>query len=277
MKKWEKTGAVVGAKPPIVVQTSGKQLVEKVIEFLKQEEKFAPFLYLDPWGIKGIERDILIDFLSLREEGLEAEILFRFPPKEVFRFYRNPKLSKRWLEEKIGTFKLDDIENSVESREYILERYIKAFSSFYNKEDLYYVAVEVPARPPYYMVFFTEHTRGCFEMGIAMTNAIKKYLSKKGIILGVALSQFSVSDADYKAIIDTLQELSTQEDTNITVEELVANIYRKSIFPKFFRRPKYVPGITTWQDALKDLRNQGKVIFLDGKVSEPHCRICLAG
>ncbi len=157
-------------------------LKEGIKELHKIDERnhIAIFVYLDPWGLKGIDKDIVLEFLKLRNvKGFPVELLLRFPPYLVVRFYNNSAMGPEWIETILGLNRhgleeiLSQYEEKEEKWENILKHYLKVMKKIYDSEtggSLYYTAVETLGSGQfYYMIFFTEHPYGLLKMNRAMT------------------------------------------------------------------------------------------------------------
>ena len=139
----------------------------------------AIFVYLDPWGLKGIETDIVLEFLKLRNiKGYPVELLLRFPPYLVVRFYKNSSMGPDWIKKILGLNpdELEEIlsnEEKEERWENVLKNYLSTIKKIYDSEtggNLYYTAIETLGSGQfYYMIFFTEHSYGLLKMNDSMT------------------------------------------------------------------------------------------------------------
>jgi three-Cys-motif partner protein len=258
---------------------SGKELGGLALFIEKKAQYLSPFLYLDPWGLKGVESNLVFKFLSLREKGIEVEILLRFPPADIYRFYKNPKFGGDWIKEVVGEIKLSNLDRIDDTRKRnlkILKRYVAYMFDKYKEfgKDLFFVAIEIPGNPPYYMVFFSENSYGSFAMGNAMINGLRKYLKADSPLLGAeALKPFEASDEEMIKFMTKIK-MGRRTGEPFTISELVATYNRENLFPVLFSQPRGT-GLRTIQHVLKKLKQDGVILDIQGKFSEAHSLVYL--
>ena len=110
------------------------------------------------------------------------ELLLRFPPYLVVRFYKNSSMGPEWIKQILGLSLedldeiLSDSEEKQERWENILKHYLSTIKKFHDSEtdgNLYYTAIETLGSGQfYYMIFFTEHPYGLSKMNKAMTHTL---------------------------------------------------------------------------------------------------------
>lgn len=270
----------IGNEQIITFQGNSQEELSKIADFIQKEAPLlSPFLYLDPWGLRGVGSDLIINFLELRNWGIEAEILLRFPPGDVYRFYRNSRLGEEWIRQVLGDIELQELDVDRGERNIeILRRYVNVIRTKYQKSygrDLYYVAVEVEGKPPYFMVFFSEHHYGCFVMGNSMINGLRKYLEIYFPLLGAeALKPF---EANEEIIMRFITKFKGQRQSSepITIAELFANYNRESLFPVLFRQPRGT-RLQTIQHVIMKLKQDGVIQNIQGRVSDEHSLVYLS-
>ena len=166
------------------LQADGSNVVKDIINYIRTEisdpSQIGVFVYLDPWGLKGVEKEIVMEVLSLRQFLTPAEVLLRFPPYLVCRYYKNSKFGPDWIKRRLGLSQkeLEEVINMPEKTErhdLILKTYaITIMQDHFNltKHPLSGCAVEtVGSGMPYYMLFFSESDAGVSHMSDAMAKA----------------------------------------------------------------------------------------------------------
>lgn len=171
------------------VFSEAKNVIKEVVSIVKKISgslKVGMFVYLDPWGLKDVSIEPTLEVLKLRYEfNIPCEILLRFPPYLVCRFYKNPNLGPEWIERMLGLREeeLDkiineDTEDTNEKWEEVLKQYMYKIRSIYEEktgEELSHCAVETVGKGCfYYMVFFSSNDAGISHMSNCMVKAFLK-------------------------------------------------------------------------------------------------------
>ncbi|MDL1971459.1 MAG: three-Cys-motif partner protein TcmP [Candidatus Desulfofervidaceae bacterium] len=262
--------------PPHIVQGDSQENLLELLDLLKRlinENSIpspSPFLYLDPWGLKGIDTDLVFKFLELRQESVAPEILLRFPPQNVFRFLKNPRLGEEWLKDILGDMDLNIDELSItdiqERYEEILKKYIEALCNQYYKKynkKLYVIAIPIiDASPLYYLVFLTEHPYGCAQMSEGMTKSLFKYYKEKYVhslfpkeVIKQALesSQVILRDQEIPNFIITLKSNGIKEMEFI---EFISEFNASRLYPAFVRGVQYDRSIPNIRAILTQMKGE---------------------
>jgi three-Cys-motif partner protein len=165
--------------------------IPNIVKKVYKSTKVGIFAYLDPWGLKDVAIEPVIEVLKLRFEfNIPCEILLRFPPYLVCRFYHNQKLGPDWIRKNLGLDKaeLKEIVTKEEKEkderwEKILKHYVSCIIFSYKeetKEELSCCAVEtVGSGQFYYMVFFSSNEAGISHMSNTMVKAFLKRIREE--------------------------------------------------------------------------------------------------
>jgi len=254
------------------------KLLPDIFQEIESESQNPVFLYLDPWGLKGIRKDIVIEFLKLRRKRRPVEILLRFPPLDVIRFYRNPQLGQNWIAKILGE-NWQDIKTETLLRHNFRDKAFELATGYKNRllelipdRFLYSVTIPVEGRHLYFMVFFSEHPFGAFKMNDAMVSAWRKHVetdrSYAGTIFGgaEAYSRLSLTGEEEKYLLETIQK-----HKRIKVHELVALLTSSRNSPIFVREPRGLkqigiikPNINALKQILDRLKEKGTIKFEKG-------------
>jgi len=258
-----------GALPKwTVVKGSAQQVMEELLVLFERgiATRVALFVYLDPWGIRGVDVDPVARILSLRGQlnCVMTEVLVRFDPRLIRRFLANPRLGEEWVTRVVGPV------SGQNSDEELLETYISNVKER-SGQLLRHCAICVPSkRNHYFMVFFTGHDYGCFKMAQEMISAMRKYALDQPLLFTPEwlvenyLRQYEPSRQQVKAV---LERLCKEQKRTCTIEEIVSQYCCMFLFPPVFNRPRNTK-LWTLQDVLRELKNAG-VIELRGRLSDP--------
>jgi len=247
----------------ICLPTDGVNAVKNIIDCIRTEvadpSQIGVFVYLDPWGLIGVDREIVLEVLSLRQFFSPSEVLLRFPPYLVCRYYKNSRVGPDWIKKRLGlsSEELEEVINTpekTERHEAILKAYAATIMEDYLKltgKPLSGCAVDtVGGGKPYYMLFFSESPAGVSHMSDAMTKAfirrqievevkehpifknviLRKFFSKKGKFLyKKAVQEKGSKWPQYFQI--SLEELQVFKDKKVkTREDLLFSLLQTRIF-----------------------------------------------
>lgn len=172
----------------ICIQADARNVIKEVSDLIYKEiqnpSKIALFVYLDPWGLKGIDKDIVFEVLKLRGFAVPSEVLLRFPPYLVCRFYRNSYMGPDWIQNLLGIPPdsleqiISEIETKEERHEEILKKYarntIRILRNGFGIDSSCCAVETVGGGLPYYMLFFSESPAGVSHMSDVMVKAFLK-------------------------------------------------------------------------------------------------------